>query len=1324
MVVISSLMLYLLVTGKKIRKYCEKWSEKAGKKISKRKLLQKEKNDEENLENGVKKEEDQDKHSIKIPDENTNTNEKTPTTKSDKQASKPETFSSKFKRHLISNLKHYDGFILIFIVCLLTAVQIILIHIFKLSVKQSLISNFYRRNDTIIHKVCVKLQREYLFEELIYAPFVMIILFTILFTHRSSRFSMYILNKYKNFFCTNIYKSFLKKQEEHRSEIIKKKLGKMTKCQRCCYNTKNSCICQFLCCIFCCTCCDLTKKDEKSKKEGCCGPCYCCCQPLLQTDCCKVLCMTKKILRCILCIDLWCCIRGCIMDKRKRDKEKEEKEKEKSEDLEESQELIRRQFKWPIPLLPYSTRNRLVSTAVYVAYTYDIVNIFIYLNSSFIAIPLTPILSEKNGVLKDFFIQILQVLVIGFKFYPILAVADIEPQILTYLLSFIFVFVMWVVKMFKKALCSGTDAFVKFSIDQVEKQIHNTKVFRWNDRLNLTNRIDLNQLDETEESKYKKIRDEKIPQFFDKFFGRKLDNQGITTTPSYMPTMFPQVMNLTSSRSGFRKKIANKTLGFVTDILDGLSEQEDTQWTTTLRNLLENLPLYICLSYLLARFLLSLIQILIKKCEPCVGKCSKGLLSDKNDQSSYECLKKAILSLSQTKTSPNSEYHIIDNYAQFGISKYRTENYNYAYVKMHIISKIPLYCDRPRGDENKDNRYISFTLNLLYKIYEPVRHFKFSKQLINTYVVAFMLIYFLTVFILRASSTFGAWLVRSLQVIFQLLFGTILPSFSFQDHNLIVEFAAACLITSLICFIQLLLSIESFQKYVLALHRGGQLSNTTIDPNVDSRDLFMNLFKEKRKPCDKESKKVNISEMMASHSLHYPGYLVAHLVYAYFLMFIGLFIFILVVKLVYYIPQVFQFTLQIFLPVMILLLLRILLIKFLTRTAFSKNDSNFISNLTPYFFTSYFNFFFDCFLGFVACMNRVWQTTIVSVLYLPRLDKTMFNEKESLLLQQLDKGHLAYMNFVHMEHLYNNPVLISFTEILIEMMFISQIRKHNLKKHVHDKVLKVSVKSSENVTSVEKESKKFSMGEHTASVLKQPVKEDVSRSISYLLENSEEQEDLILSQIYEQQENSESEVISYESEKRQQFEKNLSLIINQQPSRSEHMCIDENEIKPRSKLERQATVVSINGEDVIKERLVEMQSNQSQTSPKKSSKEIEADKQGNRFKYTSYRKLCNLFYLFVLLKKNNELCKYTAFNIKNERPKCKNRAPRVESFFQNVSRVLTSSGSESGSDSSIKEKKPSPKESRRLSRVERDDSEEERKKIYGTEILDSDDIEI
>ena len=1301
--IVIGLYLYVVCTGKFFRKTWKHIHDFADE-INKKRIEKKDRKTEEQETNN--------KHEITItpiqnPENSNRQNELV------QPQDKMETFGSKMKRHLKINMIFYDGAVLLIIVIILTGLQILLIHTFKHNFKQTLIGNYRNANESIVYKMCNVLQRQYLSEELIYGIIAMFILLTIFITHQSKRFSNYIMIKYCYFFKKKVYKNSIEKEEEKRKKDRKTKLDEMSRCQRCRYKTKNNCFCKFLSCFFCCTCCGGKKKEKNSSSHGCCYT-FCCCELCANTDCCKIVCMIVRILKLLLCIDFWCCIREKIM--KKRDESKENDRELESKD--ESQELSDNKYKWPIPLLPYSTTNRLLSVAVYVAYTYDILNIFTYLYSSFLSIPLMPFLKNKDGVLKDFIIQILQVVIIGFKFYPILAVADIEPHVATYSISFLYILVMWVIKLLNKGFCSRTEAFVKFSIEQIENQVHNSKLMRWNQRLNLTSRFEDGETDETEESRYRKIVNDKIPSLFEKFFGSKAET--ITSTPSILPTLMTQSMNLTVSRSGFRKKIANKTVGFMNDFFDGWN-QEETDWATTMRNLLENLPLYISLSFLLARFLVTSVQLSIKLFDRCCSNCKGTNLSDQDHQS-LEALKNMVFKLSTNdKFLASKRHHICNIYdKKYGISKYRIKNHNYDYVT-NILTSIRIF-EGIQDDENE--KTISFCLAQLHKlkrIYDPVKHFRFSKQVVNTFMIAFMLLYFFTVFIVRTSTVFGAWLVRSIQLIFQIMFGSILPSFSFQDHNLNVEFAVACLITSLICFIQLLLSLKSFQKYILELHRGGELSNKNLKDNAKSKGLFLNLFKEDQHADI--SSKLNLGEMMASHSLHYPGYLIAHLTYSYFLMFAILFIVIVVFKLIWYIPQAVEFILQIFLPIALLFFLRLLSVKTFTRHIFRNNDSNFLTNLTPYFVVSYFNFFFDCFLGFVACMNRVWQTTIISLFYLPRLDKTMFNEKHTLLLQQMDKGHLAYLNFVHMEHLYNNPVLITFSDILIELMFISYIKKSQLKTHIRKSLLKQNSKNN-NEKSEDSLRKLKSKTPPEQQEQNKATNEDDKylKSISVDFERRqnfiEAQENLILSQISEvPDENSADTVANFDSKKRKLFEQKLSLVVTKQPQKFEHTCTenadddddddDDVNAKLKSKFERQVTIRSVNGKSIYEEELIETSVQDEiifSISPKreKEIKNTEVKKQQERFKYQSYRRLCNIFYMYVLLKENKILCDYTADTMikkkKTNIVKKQRESPKSESFRETLKRISGSSGSSSSSSNS--KISTAPRYLRRQSRTE------------------------
>lgn len=306
---------------------------------------------------------------------------------------------------------------------------------------------------------------------------------------------------------------------------------------------------------------------------------------------------------------------------------------------------------------------------------------------------------------------------------------------------------------------------------------------------------------------------------------------------------------------------------------------------------------------------------------------------------------------------------------------------------------------------------------------------KFSKQFINTYTVAFMVVYFFTLFGLRLSNIFGNALVGTIELIYKFIFRGLIPSIDLEAHNFNAEFRTTCLLTSFIVFFQLLSSIKTFHEDLLRLNKGEKFFTSFILRYKDE---------DYKKIIQKRNKE---SVTIASDSLHFPGYLVAHLVYGYVLLFLVVFGVVVIFKVFYYLPGAMQTAINLLLPLFILFAFKFVSLEYLIRTIFLRNDKQRITNLAPYYVISYFNFFFDCFLGLVACASRIWQTTIISMIRLPRLDKSMFNREDDLLMRRLDKGHLAYLNYVRMEHWYNNPILNGFCEMLIESMFYSQIYK-------------------------------------------------------------------------------------------------------------------------------------------------------------------------------------------------------------------------------------------------------------------------------------------
>jgi hypothetical protein len=119
-----------------------------------------------------------------------------------------------------------------------------------------------------------------------------------------------------------------------------------------------------------------------------------------------------------------------------------------ADDFNEKQEFKRTTF--PFPSMPFSTSNRSQSAAVYVIYTYDVLNIFAYIYTATTSTVELPWFGRPNGVLFDFAIQIIHVLLIGIKFYPILVVADMEPWSIVYFAASIYMAIIWTLKLFTK----------------------------------------------------------------------------------------------------------------------------------------------------------------------------------------------------------------------------------------------------------------------------------------------------------------------------------------------------------------------------------------------------------------------------------------------------------------------------------------------------------------------------------------------------------------------------------------------------------------------------------------------------------------------------------------------------------------------------------------------------------------------------------------------------------------------------------------------------------------------------------------------------------
>lgn len=971
------------------------------------------------------------------------------------------------KKKLLFKL-YIRNFIAFMIFLILVGTQIFLINLFQMIYKKPITSN-----NTYVENICFYLDSIYFNEEIMYNLMAFLMFTALIFVSPSRRFSNYIHKKYERFLNSKCYNEKLKKAKSQRSKDIIEYVQKLNDCESCFYKTRHHWLYRALCWLMCCSCCTINESNPH--------PCWydCICVPLRQTTCCKKAIFTEKCLNILCCCKLWRYFYKKVKGDEQQQNNKNETENKSKRKLQnkwkkinelEADELAESSYKsvlkWVVPILPFSTHNKWQTISIYVIYTYDILTIFMYLYSSYFVMSIWPVIQEKKGVLIDFLLQIIQVISMGFKFYPLLAISDSDCGIVISILAFIYALIILVIKTINKSFCSKNETFLKFAIDKINENIEKSRIERIKSRFNASGIFD-GKL-ETDEFKYNQAIQFGIPSQFEnlfkqadvnelEYFNRIETNEnsdiysfgaGNNQVSNYAVTS--TTVSTLSKPFGFRKIVNNRTNMYVYDLIKQSKGLYDNTYESLLRNLLENLPLYLSLAYLVTNYLLMLVNTIIDKISTKYlstnprdrSDSTSGLNEEaKSNRKSHDVLKKY---LKNKYTVPSIEIECNRCYDKYSLNEKFYKNTNYVAIRYLIEnlndSTIAYRLNKASSPASTPASGIeNIASNTVESVDNRYKYYKYSKHFLNTYTVAFMVIYFFTIFVLRMSNVFGMTLITVIEYIYRIIFVNISKRMNMQDMNVLNinvfnEFKIASLLASLICFIQLVRSIYSFRKRVINLNKGlNHVKYLSIDKKTTS-----------------EEKRRHNYNTIAAQSLHFNGYLIAYLAYGYILILCILFIIILAFKIIFTFPFIFDKSIQLFLPVIVMVCLNFIIIKFIIRLAFMNQKSAMssyrIQNLTLYFTISYFNFFFDCFLGFMACLNRIWQTTLLSVFYVSRLDVSIFDEKNDIIMRHLDKGHLAYISFAYMEHLYNNQVLNGFCEIMVEALLNSLIKEELYKR--------------------------------------------------------------------------------------------------------------------------------------------------------------------------------------------------------------------------------------------------------------------------------------
>jgi len=132
-----------------------------------------------------------------------------------------------------------------------------------------------------------------------------------------------------------------------------------------------------------------------------------------------------------------------------------------------------------------------------------------------------PFVGRPNGVLFDFTIQIIHVLLIGIKFYPILVVADMDPYAFVYLSASLYMGIIWTLKLFTKGFCSRTEAFVRRTLKKLSTDVGGQLSYKGSVLKNATKTVmGLFSEDPDPSQKYVEALKKGIPSVFKEYFGQ------------------------------------------------------------------------------------------------------------------------------------------------------------------------------------------------------------------------------------------------------------------------------------------------------------------------------------------------------------------------------------------------------------------------------------------------------------------------------------------------------------------------------------------------------------------------------------------------------------------------------------------------------------------------------------------------------------------------------------------------------------------------------------------------------------------------------------
>ena len=124
----------------------------------------------------------------------------------------------------------------------------------------------------------------------------------------------------------------------------------------------------------------------------------------------------------------------------------------------------------------FSNTNRVLASIIYIGYTNDIIKMFIYYFTVDLSGKQIPLIGIQSGILTDLVVQLFHILLIGFKFFPLLASIDSECLTVN-LFCFSYSLVIWSLEMISKTFCKNRNYLVSFKSELIIDLIESIPIY-------------------------------------------------------------------------------------------------------------------------------------------------------------------------------------------------------------------------------------------------------------------------------------------------------------------------------------------------------------------------------------------------------------------------------------------------------------------------------------------------------------------------------------------------------------------------------------------------------------------------------------------------------------------------------------------------------------------------------------------------------------------------------------------------------------------------------------------------------------------------------